>query len=261
VWIATRKPKNKYGQSNSTNRPHNVVYVPWKNKIITFDDMSRPKSPLRSIIETSSVTSEEVTSWFADKDKSRIILQLLNKIFALFTKSIDLRQEKKLTKFRKVKWKPKFYYPCFGENRTETWSPRFKKSSTVTVAQRLWANQLKRPVFWHVAVKARFTFLGGKLFLRLIPTLLITENGFDVVQEGTIVTRLVYNRYNASYFNSLLFWVSRFAEEKENITIAEGEITISSKPVESKINVGIIFDRPAAELLQETPEINISEEK
>jgi hypothetical protein len=103
---------------------------------------------------------------------------------------------------------------------------------------------------------ARFRYIGNRLFLRLDPTLLITTNGRRAVfgeKEGTIITRLTYHRYNASYLNSLLFWISRFAEGKDSFSLAQGKIVVSAKPVESKINIGILSDRPVAEPPTEIP--------
>jgi hypothetical protein len=78
-------------------------------------------------------------------------------------------------------------------------------------------------------------------------------------KEGTIITRLTYNRYNSSYLNSLLFWISRFARGRENIELARGKIIVSARPAESRINVGIVYDRPTAEPVWESPEVEIAE--
>jgi len=231
------------------------------NRIVTFNDVSEPQSPMWGVVEPESVRMEELSAWLADDDKQRVIIQLLNKELAFLAKRLGLRQETRKTKFMKLKWLPKFYYPCYRDNRIETWKPRFRKSSDLVVAQRMWAQQLKRFIYWHVAVKAKFMYLGQRLFLRLVPTLVITDNGRDVITEGTIITRLIYNRYNSSYFNSLLFWISRFAEEKENIGLAGGKILVSAKPAESRVNAGILFDRPTAELVEENPNVEILEEE
>jgi hypothetical protein len=191
----------------------------------------------------------------ADDNRRRVIIRLLNKELRYVARRIGLVEEPE---------KQKFYYPCDGEYREETWTTRFGKPSTVKVAQRIQAKQLQRSVFWHSAVIARFTCLDNRLVLRLSPTLQITYNGREALfgpKEGTVITRLTYNRYNAAYLNSLLFWIFKLSEGKENIALAKGRVLVSSKLVESRINAGIMFDRPAAEPVQETPEIEIGEEE
>jgi hypothetical protein len=261
LWTASRKTEIWSRQNQSKRVSYEAVYAPWMNRIVTFNDISNPQIPLWDMVEPESVRMEELSAWLADDDKQRIITQLLNKELSFLARRLGLRQETRKTRFMKLKWLPKFYYACYGENRIETWTPRFRKSSNLTVAQRMWAQQLRRFIFWHVAVKARFTYLGQRLFLRLVPTLVITNDGKEVITEGTIITRLIYNRYNSSYFNSLLFWISRFAEDKENVALAQGKILVSAKPAESKVNVGILFDRPTAELVEEVPNVEILEEE
>jgi hypothetical protein len=248
IWTAYPKSADSVISGRVNNIPYSEVYTPWNNKIVTFTDLSNPKGPFWNEIETSSIQKEDITGWLNDTDKQRIVINLLNKEIRFLADRIGLLREE----YRRQK----FYYSCDGESRTETWSPRYRTSSTLTVAQRMWANQLGRYIFWHISVMARFRYIGNRLFLRLDPTLLITTDGRRAVfgeKEGTIITRLTYHRYNASYLNSLLFWISRFAEGKDSFSLAQGKIVVSAKPVESKINIGILSDRPVAEPPTEIP--------
>lgn len=254
VWTAPFKSNNPY-QPCESKEPSMHVFMRWNSRMLTFEDISKPENPLRKIIDTKSIRMEELSVWMADEDKQRAITYLLNKELRFLTERLGLLHEPN---------REKFYYPCDGESRGETWIPRFRSSSTLTVAQRIWAQQLKRFIFWHVAVIARFTYLRDRLFLRLTPTLLLTDNGKDAIfgsTEGTVITRLIYNRYNSSYLNSLLFWTFKLADGKENIALAYGKILVSAKPAESKINTGILFDSPTSEPMQDIPEIKVDEGK
>jgi hypothetical protein len=203
------------------------------------------------MIEPQSVQKEELAAWLNDPDKQRVVIRLLNKEILFLAKRIGLLDEPK---------KQKFYYGCDGEFRTETWTPRFRRSSTLKVAQRIYAQQLRRYIFWHLAVVARFTSLDGNLYMRLTPTLQLTDNGRKAIfgeKEGTVITRLTYNRYNSSYLNSLLFWISRLSQENEAISLAQGAIHVSAEPAECRVNVGIMSDRPVAEPVLESPEVEV----
>jgi hypothetical protein len=82
---------------------------------------------------------------------------------------------------------------------------------------------------------------------------MLTNDGWKPTfgpKEGTVITRLTYNRYNDSYLNNLLFWISRFSEGKEEISLSNGQLIISAKLLDTKINVGILHDRPTAEPLE-----------
>jgi len=253
IWTASLRATREGQPPQQGNTPYRAVYVLWNDRMVTFDDISTPQSPLWEMIEPSSVQGEQLAAWLADEDRQRVVIWLLNKELRFLAGRLGLLHEPR---------RQKFYYSCDGEYRTETWSPRFRASSTLKVAQRIWAQQLGRPIFWHLAVVAPFTRIGDRLFLKLIPTIQLTNNGRKAVfgpREGTVITRLTYNRYNSSYLNQILFWISRLADAKQSIELAQGKILVSAKPVESPISVGILFDRPTAEPVQEIPEIEIVE--
>ncbi len=255
IWVALPNQDKCAQHYQSTNAHYTAVYVFWNNRIVTFDDISRSESPLWSMIDPNSVQLEELSAWLADDDKQRVVIQLLNKELRFLANRLGLLHEYK---------KQKFYYPCVEEYRTEKWTPRFRASSILKVAQRMWAQQLNGFVFWHLAVIARFAYLQNRLFLKLKPTLQLTDDGRNAIfgpKEGTVITRLIYNRYNASYLNSLLFWISRIAEGKDNIALANGKIIISAIPAKSEIGVGVLSDRPTFEPIEDTPEIQIEEKK
>lgn len=245
VWTAipARPPESKPG----------FVFAAYEDGIVTLTDLSRTESAVLEWLEPGSVEPEPLSAWIQYKDKRLVIMQLLNNEVTALAQARGLVQEPE---------KMKFYYPCEGESRTETWTTRFGRLSTLTVAQRIWAQQLRKFVYWHVAVIARLATFGERMFLRLSPTIQLTEDGREAIfgpKEGTVITRLTYNRYNSSYLNSLLFWISRLADGKGTISLANGAVKVFTRPVETMADVGIIFDRPVSEPIQEAPEIQIEE--
>ncbi len=251
IWTASTKPPEKVKPRRPDEILYRAVYVRWGGKMLTFDDLSRPESPLGHLIDPASVEKQELNPWLADPDRQRIIIFLLNKEICFLAESLGFFHEPK---------REKFYYPCQRESRTEIWVPRYKSSSKLTVAQRIFAQQLGRFIYWHVAVIAHFVSLEDRLFLALNPTIQLTNDGMRAIfgqDEGTVITRLTYNRYNSSYLNSLLFWISKLAGGQDAISLAQGGVKVSTKTMESRIGVGIMSDRPAAEPTFEIPDIEI----
>ena len=253
IFVAEAKPRVQ-GQPNGTlEAPKVAVYIMRNNKVITFDDLTEPDCPLQSLIDPLSVREEEFQGWLADDDKQRMVADLLNKELRFHSEGIGLLHEPQ---------KEKFFFACPKEVREESWRPRFKTTSTLTVAKKIWASQLKRPIYWHVAVIARFTYINNGLFLMLSPTIQLTDDGYVAVfgpKEGTVITRLTYNRYNSTYLNSLLFWISKLAAGKEVLPLSQGRVKVSAKPVECKLDVGILADRPVGEPIEEPPQIELGE--
>jgi hypothetical protein len=90
----------------------------------------------------------------------------------------------------------------------------------------------------------------------------LTDDGRRAIfgaKEGTVITRLTYNKYNSSFLNSILFWVYILAEGGDQIAIAGGEVKIVAKPKSSIVEVGILSDKPASETMLESPEIEVEE--
>jgi hypothetical protein len=220
------------------------ISVQWNNKAVSFSEYTISKPDLSKSIIPNTIRKEVISEWLRNPDKKRVIIWLHNKELSALAVRLGMLEEPQ---------KHKFYYACNGESRTETWKPRFRNSSTLTVAKRLYAKQLGKSIFGHLAFIAHFTQLDNKLFLVLKPTIQLTEDGQKAIfgaEEGTVITRLVYNKYNSSYYNNILFWAYKLSEGRSVFSIADGKIVISAKPVESKINVGISWDKPSSELME-----------
>lgn len=216
-------------------------FVPWNGKIVSFCNLLEINEAFSLRISKESIKKEDVQSWVQDPDRRRVIIWLLNNELSLHVGKIGLSEEPS---------KHKFFYSCAEESRKEAWKSRFRASSEKTVAQRIWAEQLHSFVYWHIAVNARFTSLYNKIYLRLIPTIQITEDGRNAIfgeKEGTIITRLTHNKYNADYLNSVLFWIQKLANGNDVLSLSNDLIIVSTDPVEVDIGVGIRADVPPTE--------------
>lgn len=255
IWTGWPRPIEENGESKLNRKePYRAVYIKWNGQVVTFDDLSNTKSPLFDGVITETIESESLASWIEDSEKRRVLTYLLNKELRFHAYDIGLVREEK---------RNKFYFECIGETRAETWQSRYRDSSRVTVAQKMWAEQLHKFIFWHMSLIASFVFLDSHAFLRLSPSLLITEDGKRAIfgsKEGTVITRLTYNRHNSSYLNNLLFWASRFSGSSDKIVLARGKVAVLAKLSESKIAAGILADRPSSEPMQENPTVEVMEE-
>lgn len=222
----------------------------WNKKIVTFENLQDNKNPYSGLV-TSSASRELVESWLEDPEKSRIIIELLNKeiTFLAINKGLYYHRDGY-----------KLFYPSNSEKRSESWGGRYVRSNR-QVASRMWAEQIKRHIYCHMAFQASVLALGKKLFVKITPTFVITEDGKRVIsgpEEGTIITRLSYNRYNSSYLNTILFWIHQLGEGKD--VKIQDYLEINSKPVSTKISRGIIFDIPSSEFKLEIGEEDETED-
>jgi len=221
----------------------------WNNNIITFEDLTKSDNVYRKLVMPETIKKEAIEEWLADKDKNRIITELLNR---------EIKHHAIANHMFYFEEKNKFYYPynpITEIKRSETWKSRYCEG-TRTVAAKMWARQLNRFIHVHPAFTPRFIQLGdGNFFLRILPTFVITEDGKRPISgftEGTIITSLSYNRYNNSYLNTVLFWMHQLGNGKD-IQIGD-YLTISADPLTTELPVGIIFDIPSSEFRLEIKE-------
>lgn len=210
----------------------------WNGKIITFENLYDEKNPYSYLVKGDSITRESVDFWLNDSDKSRIIMELLNRELKHHAISKGLSYNRHTDKL---------FYSSSTDRRTEDWKGRYRKS-TKTVAAKMYAYQLKKEVYCHTAFYASFIRLGNNIFLEITPTFILTEDGKHPIygfNEGTILTRLSYNRYNNIYLSNVLFWVHQLGEGKK-IAIMD-YIEIDPKPITANLPVGILFDMPSSE--------------
>jgi len=164
---------------------------------------------------SSSAVRENLDDWLSDPDKQRIVMSLLNKEVMLIAKKYGMTVNDERGRI-------KVYYQCQGQDRRIGWKSRSGRTVIRTVAKRMYASQLHRDIYWHVAFMPRFVYLDRKLFLQISQSMTITEDGRKPSigsKEGTIITRLTYNKYNASYLNNLFFWISRLSDEAGRVNL------------------------------------------
>jgi hypothetical protein len=215
-----------------------LQYIEWKGNAITFTDLSSVNKSISNGPEFQTIRAEETQSWVLEPEKRRLLIQLLNLGLSNQIKDLGLVEEES---------KRKFYFPSSEEVRKEIWKPRFRNSSQVTVAQRIWIEQIKSFIYWHTAVNAKFTSIRDRVFLQLNPSVQITVDGSKAIfgeKEGAIITRLIHDKYNSAYFNSILFWIQKLSKEQDYLYLNEGRTIVSILPVSADLPIGIRADTP-----------------
>lgn len=228
-------------------------FCEWNNKLVTFENLQDQNNPYAKLVEPDKITKENVAEWLNDADKSRLIIRLFNLELKHYAISKGLRYDKK---------GDRLFYSTTNETRKESWGGRYRPS-TKTVAARMYAEQLGMYITVHPAFYAAFIRIGEKIYLDILPTFALTEDGQRPIQDsniGSVITRLSYDKYNASYLSNISFWIDKLGAGR-NVNIRD-YIEIDSKPSSSKLGMGILFDIPSAEfrLDIEDPESIVEED-
>lgn len=217
-----------------------LKYRPYEDKIVSLQNLKNSANPHHELIHEDTVHEEPLDNWLDDGAKEKIIISLLNKEVKSHGEKQGMRLDHK---------SGRLYYVTSEETRSELWPTRYKGISGKKVAKLMWAQQLGKKVYAHLAVKPSMTKLHGKFYLKLNLTMVITDDGKRVSQDsrsGTIITRSSYNNYNNSVLNNTLFWISKLGDGNDLFILKE--FVISHEPVQTTINVGINWDIPTSDL-------------
>lgn len=216
-------------------------------KIYSFCDLR--KDPIGHYLEKNSCSIHQTANFFESHEKQNILVRLFNQEMRHAALEKGMKYDSKMKKT--------YFFPCEGIERKETWEGRFRKSTRL-VAKRTKIAQLSTSLYVHSAASLSFSIVDNEIYLKILPRLVLTPDGFNSFsgfEEGTVKTRLIYNQYNDAYLNLILFWISRFkSSEKQKIQVGN-RIIISPEPVTVKINFGIRKDRPSTEFSRRKNEL------
>lgn len=214
-------------------------YIRQGEKIYSFCNLDG--EPFKKYIKSSSLSKYDVSEFLETQGRRILLVWLLNS---------EIRNAA-LKKGLRYDWKNKniYFYPTDELERYEIWQSRYRKARKL-VAKKIYVRQLKRSLFAHDAAIIAFQLVGTDLFLKILPTIVLTHDGYETIRgfrEGPVKTRLSYDKFNDAYLNLLLFWISRFKLVGKNTVDLDGRILISTKPVTIKLGWGIMKDRPSTE--------------
>ena len=211
----------------------------YENKLITLQNLNDPTNPYRNLVDPSSVYTEYTTVWLGDKDKKNVLVSLLNKEIIGKALKVGMWYNKKTNKL---------FFSSENQKRYMSWPSKFRASRR-TVANQVYASQLKAEVFLHPAFRTAFIDIGDEFFLQINPTFIISIDGKQVIsglKEGTIITKLSYNKYNDAHLNNILFWSNKLGNG-DDIKILD-DFIVSCDPVKTSTKFGISWDIPTREL-------------
>jgi len=222
-------------------------FVRTGEKIYSFCDIG--KEPFGKYLREGSLCKHQLAYFSETQDRRILITSLLNREVrhAALKKGLRYDPNEKNT----------YFYPTDELERYESWEGRFKKSARL-VAKKLYIKQQNTSLFAHSAASISFRLIENKFFLKILPRIVLTYDGYNTIQsfrEGAIKTRLSYNQFNDAFLNLVLFWVSRFKSiDKKTIDLG-GRVHVSSEPVTAILDVGIRSDRSSEEFSRSKDEL------
>ncbi len=222
-----------------TEHPFTPAFRVFKENIITFHDLQDPEGPMAPIVDVNDVTEIALEEFMNKEEERKVIISLLNMALHRHANRNGLLSDDN----RKDRF---FFSPSDGSPRVIHWKP-LKKMSRRTVAKPCFKDG--RLLFWrHHAVHLKILSLGNHLYIQIIPTWIITDDGFHV-RGGSDIGRLLIKwigaERNLNLVYHIRFWATVLGQGKSPIRIRTGDHStdVSKVPAWVQQSYGIRDDR------------------
>ena len=214
-------------------------------KLFTFANLRDEQSPLRGVIESKQIESEELKAWFGS-DRHNWAIELLNLHLKAFAYDRYLRFDGKGQRF--------FFSPHKELPKVIRWSIGGKQASrevtTPHTATRINSEGIKErfPFGWrHQGIRSNFVHLPMGLFLRIEPTWLLTKDGKvprGGSRVGPVLSHWLNQERNGQILRSIRFWSLVLARGKNELCIPTGQapIRVGLTPARGIVGFGISSD-------------------
>lgn len=233
----TRFVRETYEKLRS--KTNGLPFLLKNRRLYTFDDLKHPSSPFLPFISHDQVTEEKVTDWVQDSAKRNDLMNLLNSALREYCESRGLYYDKMHHRFI-----------CLledGRTRFFTWRPEIK-SVTRKIATCIKGKEGNILFCKHYAANLRFMFLDNNIFLKILPTMTFTYDGYRPIRSfklASLMSRYLSKQYNNLYLNLVRFW-GKFLSKLDvttSIPVGKETIEIESEPVAASVRVGIEKER------------------
>lgn len=220
-------------------RPFTPAFRVIEDNVITFHDLQDVESPLAPIINANDVSEIPIEEFMAEEDDRLIVTSLLNMALHRHSNRIGLSgDDTKRDRF--------FFTPLDGSARVIQWKP-WKKLASRTVAKPCLKDG--RLLFWrHHAAYLKMLFLANHYYIQIIPTWVITEDGFKVrggPDIGRWLIKWTGTERNLNILYHIRFWTTILKRNPGPLSIKAGDqwIEVSTVPAWVQQSYGIVDDQ------------------
>lgn len=205
--------------------------------LYTFDD---PRQTEVKGLLVGTPKSHLLSSWRRDPDNHRVFVWLLKNTIGCMAESRGMKHYYQRDRIFHS------YDPTQGE-KVVKWKG-LHRGAPRKVAYKMFAQQLKQEVHVHPAAEVDFAGYGDFLCLQITPTFVLTWDGTRPIEKfevGSVITRLLNDRYNSAYLRDVYFWVEQLLNSPDDHVIASGALQIAKRALQVTVSQGMVGDQMA----------------
>ncbi len=237
LWSGTTTYRTPGEIADKAEGRLNEAFVLNSGKLWTFVPLDRKGTVMRRFVETESIERFPFSEMYAKEMPQSLVIDLLNRTLTFHLKKKDIRYDRRYNRY--------YFTARYGGPRTVAW-PGLKKSDQRTVAVPHLRNG-QVAYFKHLAAEMGFRQTAGQLCLYIVPTRMLTENGYEPKRGlgvGTTVGKLTRRLYNNAFWLDVMFWLHQLhSGGRLLVGNRNASIEISSRPLRVQIGNGILADK------------------
>lgn len=204
--------------------------------VFTFADLTTPSEPLRAAVDQAKISTQAAHDWLLNDDKSKWLLDLLNRCLERHLFTLPLTKD----------LKGRYFFKPEKEDADRVWTPTGERPRTVAARKTFVADG---STFWvHYGIRTKFKRIGAKFFIEIDPTYVFTSDGYHPIAgkaAGKLSIQWTGMQRNVDVLRNVSFWARIIARGTGNFLIATGgnEIMADSSLAVAKMPVGIADDQ------------------
>ncbi|MGH2376963.1 MAG: toll/interleukin-1 receptor domain-containing protein [Candidatus Limnocylindria bacterium] len=207
-------------------------------RVLSFHELEEADGPFAPVVQRERAERFSTADLLADDDERRLVISLCNMALSRHAYRRGLVSDHGTI--------ARFYFPPKdGGAHVITWRP-FSNTSPRTVAKPCARDGHVR--FWiHQGAYLQIVFLANKLYLKVRPTWVLTDDGVSVKtgpKVGALVGRWTSAERNVHLLYHLRFWSSWLRERLGPISMRAGDqhLDIGTAPASIELPFGIVAD-------------------
>lgn len=227
------------------------VFTRQEDCIWTLNDPGRPEFPLSTIVDPGSASRKNVPDLIQQVDTRNRVSELLMMCVSRHLYRLGMVKDPTVRGSGE-----RYFFPSLdGKDVSQKWKLKTSANRTIT-GRHKYADD---PAYYHHdALFVQIFFLGPKLFLRLTPTIVFSDDGtvntiWTGARVGPVAMAFKGREKNLDVFRDIRFWIYLLAQGRSQIRIPAGDqaIHFDTQPATIRIHGGIADDQSSIEELLE----------
>lgn len=216
--------------------PKSSGFILRKKSLFTFANLKAERESLRAAIDQSRIATEAAHDWLLNEDKTKWLLDLLNRCLERHLFTLPLTKDTK----------GRYFFKPDNDEKDRVWTPTGERPRTVAARKAFITDGT--PFWVHYGVRTKVKRIGARFFIEIDPTYVFTSDGYHPLAgkaAGKLSIQWTGMQKNVDVLRNIAFWARIISKGSAKFLISTGgdDIIADSALAIAKLPVGIADDQ------------------